>query len=320
MVMLVAASSVAAGQSSRPRGVSPVVTPGDAKQIVDDWYAQSYEAAAALDSALLAQVESPPLLTIDEADFQHRRDREMPFEELIPEPESVDVYVPRQTSHPAQFLARIGYAGGSTQYFVFLQEAEGAPWRTPYQAATEGFPRLPSRIVIDPDGYAESVPPNARGVKVAPQRLAAALVDYFSRYEEPRLPAARPFRAGPATSDNLKAIRARARDVPATFEFSEVTAPFAAYRTRNGGALVFFAYSSHDETTAPAGGTLRVDELGLPGPQLEPGRYVRTESTRTSLVAAAVPPAKQTDGLVTVVGRYTGTVEVAGEPAAPGAV
>jgi hypothetical protein len=294
----------------------PVITPDEAEQVVRDWYATSYRATEALDGDLLATVEAPPLLTIDQGDFQYRRDEDTPFENLVAEPGSIDVYVPRQTAYPAQFVAKIG-VGPTTQWFEFVRESAEAPWRTPYQAAADGFPELPSPIALDKDGYATLVPIDTTKLKVAPGAVPERLVRYLSRYQEPTLPKAKPFGDGPATSDNLKSIRARTREVDATYEFSVVTAPHAAYRTKDGGALVFFAYSSREQAEAPGGGTLRVQPSGLPGPQVPPGRYLSTDTTRTTLVAAAVPPAKPRSGRIAIIGRYTGSVAATGVPEGP---
>ena len=78
------------------------------------WSALSFRAASGLDGGLLAQTESEPLLTIDEADFSYRRQEDKPYEGLIEDPGEIDVFVPRQTSYPAQFLTRIGSPGTST--------------------------------------------------------------------------------------------------------------------------------------------------------------------------------------------------------------
>lgn len=311
-VLAPALGAASAGAQTPP----PVVTPDEAEQAVRDWYATSYRATETLDSDLLATVESAPLLTIDQADFQYRRDEDKPYENLVAEPDSIDVFVPRQTAYPAQFVAKLDVAG-STQYFEFVRESAESPWRTPYQAAADGFPALPSPIAVDRDGYATLVPIDTTKLKVAPGAVPDRLVRYLSRYEEQTLPNSKPFHAGPATSDNMKAIRARAREVDATYEFEILTAPHAAYRTKDGGALVFFGYSSREQAEAPGGGSLRVQPTGLPGTQVPPGRYLSTDTTRNTLVAAAVPKATPKSGRVTIVGRYTGSVAATGVPKGP---
>lgn len=317
VLAIVTGSSGAAYAVPAQATSDPVVTRDQAQQVVADWYAKSYQAAAGLDSALLAETESPPLLTIDEGDFQYRRAEEKPFEGLIEEPGKTDIFVPRQTTYPAQFLARVGYPGGLSQFFVFVRGSADSAWRTPYQAATDSFPKLPSPIAVDRSGYAQLVPPGATKLKVGLDDVSKRLVDYFSKYRSQSLPAAKPFRDGPATSDNLKAIRARSREVDAAYTFAVASSPPAVYRTKDGGALTFFAYSSQEQANAPRGGTLRVQSGGLPGPQLAPGRYASTDTTRLTLLAAVVPPAKKKQALVTVVGRYTGTLSVSGTPEGP---
>ena len=99
-----------------------------------------------------------------------------------------------------------------------------------------------------------------------------------------------------------------------------MASPAAVYETEDGGALAFFAYTAREQSEAPRGGTLRVRPSGLPGTQLPAGRYRSTDSTRMTLLAAAVPPVKPRKEPVTIVGRYTGTLTVEGMPAEPGAV
>ena len=67
------------------------------------------------------------------------------------------------------------------------------------------------------------------------------------------------------------AVPAGTREVDATYEFSVATAPHAAYKTKDGGALVFFAYSSREQANAPRGGTLRVEPTGSPDPRCDRG-------------------------------------------------
>ena len=261
-------------------------------------------------------MEAAPLLTIDQGDFQYRRDEDKPFENLVAEPGSIDVYVPRQTAYPAQFVAEIG-VGPTTQYFEFVRESAESPWRTPYQAAADGFPEPPSPIAVDRDGYAT--------LRADRHRQAEGRAGRRSRAPRPLLLALR--RAGPR---EVEAVPGRPgherqpevdpgphREVDATYEFSAVTAPHAAYKTKDGGAVVFFAYSSRELAEAPGGGTLRVQPSGLPGPQVPPGRYLSTDTTRITLVAAAIPPAKPKSGRITILGRYTGSVAATGVPAGP---
>jgi hypothetical protein len=300
-----------------PQDPASLVTPDDARRAVADSYSLSYQAYAALDSAQLAQVESPPLLTINEADFQYRRAEDEPFENLVEEPSEVEVFVPRQTAYPLQFLARIAFESDQEQYLLYVRDAPDAPWRNPYQVFVSGFPGLPSPIAVDRDGYARLLDPGRGRLRTDPARLGERLTSFFGRYEEQPLPKSRLFRPGPATSDNLQGIRNRAREVQVTYTFSPVPGPQVAYATKNGGAFTFFAYQSQDQTLPPPGGTLRVRTGGFPGPKLPPGRYQSTEATRMTLLAAVVPPARQRREPVTVVGRYTGTLAADGVPLAP---
>src|SRR5262245_51045426 len=124
-VLLLTGFSVHSG-SPRVGSPGPVVTPAQAKAAVTAWNQLADTAASNLDANMLDQVEAPPLLGIDVPGFQDAKARGASPPPVIGLA-NVTVYVPKQTSYPAQFLGRLDGTNGATNYFVFVKASKRAP-------------------------------------------------------------------------------------------------------------------------------------------------------------------------------------------------
>ncbi|MFI9046195.1 hypothetical protein [Streptomyces sp. NPDC053427] len=208
--------------------------------------------------------------------------------------------VPKQVGWPRSFVADALTNLTSRRtgtlirwYLVFSRDSIDAPWRVVYQAT---FPdNKAPELKTDADGFAESVPTGgASDLVVDPGELSKTYADYLNTGKGDV------FASGPNT-DQWRAKRAKdANGVGSRilYEDSPAAFPPVALRTKDGGALVFFATYYHQQKTVSPGMIITV------GPDLRgilqgPMKKKTTQMAISNVSGQAVKvPAKSAGGKV----------------------
>jgi hypothetical protein len=288
-----------------------VVTPTQAKAAVTAWNQLDDTAASNLDANMLAQLEAPPLLGVDVPGFQDAKARgESP--PPVVGVANVSVYVPKQTSYPAQFLARLDGANGTTNYFVFVKASKQAPWKAAYRASLVSNAAAPE-LTLDRRGYAAVIPERQakNQLKFVPATLARAYSDFLNQSAQGSAPASSatfsPDVAQPLVG-SLGPVSAGQRVIT----YAPTNDPAYSYRTRDGGAFSLVTASVEIRTTADAGAVITPPQQLF---DLRPGeRYQSMEMKGIDLVGLRVPRARAS-ALVTSPADCNAVVSATGVPA-----
>jgi hypothetical protein len=295
-------------QSNAPRSV---INPAQARATVRAWSQLVDTAASNLDVDVLAQVEAPPLLDIDMPAFQdakaHGASR-LPTVGIA----NLAVYVPRQTSYPAQFLARLDGTNGTTNFFLFVKGSKQAPWRAAFQAHLAANAPTPD-VVLDRRGYAKLVPERQamRHLKFDPETLPRSYADFLNQSARAGAPASSmifsPDIAQPLVG-SLAPLAAGQRVVT----YAPSDSPAHSYRTRDGGALSLVTATVDIQITADAGAVISPSQQLF---DLRPGQRYQSEDLKgIDLVWLSVPPANA-PALVTSPADYNAVISATGVPA-----
>ena len=204
-----------------------VVTPAQAEQVV-----ASYVSAARAANTVAAYnaVQGPPLSVLSDAQIGVAPPNNTMFTLT-----NVQVFVPRQTTYPAQFLALATEPGSTNPDFrVFTKRSVGAPWKAVYLTPA---PSSTPTIFVDANDYARTVT-GAAGLRVEPATLPHTLAAYFQQSLKANRSA--PLRIFDSSLSGyvlnlIKADTANRETVTA----AATTFPVYSYRTYNGGALSF---------------------------------------------------------------------------------
>ncbi|WP_186319220.1 hypothetical protein [Streptomyces sp. SAJ15] len=222
-----------------------------------DTYNRAYRE---LDPELIRRVETGPLAQIGVADLtaQRANDRDGKGNPGFAPLELSDAryLVPRQVGWPKFFVADTRSnrdpAGVSNRWLlVFTRGGADEPWRVAYLSIL-GQDEMP-RFATDEDGWAKPVPTGGgSGLAVAPGALSKEYTDYLMTGE------GRVFADGPATS-RMRAERKKLLRTP-KFWTEYIDTPTedsglapVALRTKDGGAVVFFASHHRQKQTMAKG-------------------------------------------------------------------
>jgi hypothetical protein len=167
-VASIVAVSAPAG-AARP--TAPVVTPSQASTILAKLDAVDAKANAALSTKLLSTIETGPALAIDTHFYAANKKAGIPFP--VSQVSDRTVFVPRQTSFPAFFVAyeTLTDSKGNDFVVVYLiqQATKGAPWKIAlYANGTSGT--QPPDITLDASGYAHVATQKKGPAEVSPTR------------------------------------------------------------------------------------------------------------------------------------------------------
>ncbi|MFC6884138.1 MULTISPECIES: hypothetical protein [Actinomadura] len=298
---LLLASAAACGSSSSAGSEPPALTREQAQEVIARY---SRDAPRSLASA-----ETDPQLAMDAAALKMRRvtKRRAPSRTFS----HTALYVPRMAGYPRWFAAdAISGQGKETlrHALLFTQAKAGAPWLL----AADPLPTDASlgRVALDPDGYASPVDPGLKGLAITPADLPRAHSALFNG--GPKAPGASALGPGPKTDQAYRALvqgeaALKGQGIGLVSRFSPAPGPVFALRTRDRGALVWYAVKQNEAYTTTERGKLAVtgDLVGL-----APARSARTRVDTTVLVQylAAVPP----KGRATVTGMYRKAVAAKG--------
>jgi hypothetical protein len=305
--------------SAKPVATGPSITPAQATGIAKEWGAIADRNGASWDAKGLARTESPPLLNADRPTYAANKAAGRPVSSPPYVFTDATVYVPHQTSFPAQFLAVITFSNGgapSVSYVVFVKPSKSAPWRTPYQASFSSGVTQPA-IALDKKGYA-SVVKAAEARKTLttdPATLGAEYASYLTRSVKAGAAVPSPlftpdFGAGLIRDANTQ------NTAPFTFSVAvkPTRDPVYSYRTQGGGALSFFTTSWDIRSTAPdtVGYSVSRSTDLLDYPANTQVRFVNW--TQLVMTAISIPP-KRDSAPLSPAAEYAGTTSVDWKPA-----
>jgi hypothetical protein len=290
-----------------------VITPAQAKAAVTTWSQLLDTAVPTFDVNILNQVEAPPLLALDTPVFQDAKARgaSAPPVTTIA---SVSVYVPKQTSYPAQFLAHIEGSLGFNALYLFVKASKHDPWKAVYQANLLANAALPD-VALDRHGYASALPEKQakQQLKIDPAALGRAYSDFLNQSAQANAPVSSTI-FSPDVAQQLVSALANGPIPPGqrVFTYTPTNYPAYSYRTRDGGAFSLVAVSSDIQATAGGGATIT---FAQPLFGLGPGqRYESTDIKGMFLVGINVPPAKS-GALATSPAEYDAVTSATGVPA-----
>lgn len=221
--------------------------------------------------------------------------------------------IPRQVGWPKFFVVDTATNRDpkSRWLLVFRHASAGQPWKAAYVAAlpTADVPEFAQ----DKDGYAVTAGLAGTDLLVQPGKLSASYTGYLD--EDPKSGKnSGTFADGPATSQLRTNRQAHAKDANSVTQYADQPASDgdyapAALRTKDGGALVFFAAHLQSRATFRAGYS-----LNLPAST----KALLTGTPQTSITlsqladcAATVPPAGGS-AKVTFLSRIVGLVSAKG--------
>lgn len=294
---------------SSPVGAAsnPVITRAQAVQVVNNWAANT-GATVATNST----VEGPPLADADNPSIQSNP---TPPSTSGAPPSNVSVYLPNQSSYPAQFLAQLSlpnFPALGSFYLVFVKRSKSAPWLAVYQA-TPTKSTLVSPIAVDRNGSA-TVVTGSSGLKFDPATLRRSVPGYLQQAALTKSapsskifdPSVAQIAIGLANQEAAQGlILSQTKDAPTTY-------PVFSYRLSDGGALAFLTMHGvgHIVSSDPTKSVV----LSAPQPGLTANtRYKSVDLTALVLIALVVPPAKS-PGSVSLAGQYLGVISGKGVP------
>lgn len=293
--------------------VVPPVTRAEAAKALKHFNSAFNDASRTNDAALDATVETGALGAVDRGVFTAHRKVDGPHSRTYTPLALTDTryLIPRQAGWPKFFAtdSRNTNSESDKRYlFVFRRDTPHGPWKAAYGAILA--PEQLADLAVDGHGEAESVPVGAgSGLSVGPNDLS----DAYTRYLQDGGDA---FAPGPWTSGmrqkrkdseaNAYGIRFRFADTPAR---APLYPPFGL-RTKDGGALVFFATYHQTLETEPVG-----HRVHAPNPYV---KAILTGTPKQSLTytalaeqAVRVPP-KAKGGPIPFLNQVTGVISAKG--------
>jgi hypothetical protein len=286
----------------------PALSTAAASTVFADYTARDNQAYAHRDLALDSAIEDSGLRAIDQVFLRFGGGGAGPASP------------PYTTDQPRLLIPRLP-AGQFPRWFVaaatpstapavvltlFVQRADGAPWKAEYQPMLLDGMRLPS-LALDPDGYARAVPETDDTLTISPHNLGRMYVSSID--DGAASPYASQFAPGPETTGQA-AIRARARD-DSGVGYADSDAPEDGrygLRTADGGGLLLFTVHTDVTRSVAPPAPLRPPAdvsalLGTPP--------VRTYTQRRLVEhAVLVPPG---NAPATVLAEVHGTVGASGQ-------
>jgi hypothetical protein len=263
------ASRTGAGSAAR---AAPAITRGHAEFVLNHYTGNNNAANKLRSDEALRKIEADTSLTMDIGAFRIDRVTDPSNHNYLAfGPVHVTYYIPRQSidaAYPHWFVARVTYADKASPqrpigagYLLFTQDSPGAAWKDVLEPWVLPGNRTTLRIAVDAQGFATAVSPggNAAGLGITPAQIepvTAASLDGGSPgvIKVPR---------------NLSDLRDQAFWQPRLGPGATVTdmhqpAPGAVFglRTKDGGALLFYALSAQLSLAPPPGDTF---QLNIPG-------------------------------------------------------
>jgi hypothetical protein len=288
----------------------PSVRPGEAARVLAAFAAGNNAATKAYDAALIARVEAGPLGATDAAGLRAKHTGhpggDPAYSPLVLS--AARFLIPRQRGWPKFFVADTGTDRGPGRWLlVFRKQTPDQVWKADFLAVYA--PGQGPAFATDKDGYAQALPLAGTDLLVQPGRMSAAYAAYLQDGRGTS------FAPGALTS-RLRASRAAgARTPDSVTQYIDQPAQGGdfdpvALRTRDGGAVVFFATRHRSRSTYRAGYRLRVDP---------DTRALMTGTPRTSVTLSRVAqqavtvPGGGGTGQVVFISRLVGLISAQGE-------
>ncbi|MER7400467.1 hypothetical protein ABT381_33710 [Streptomyces sp. NPDC000151] len=243
----------------------PALSKAEAGKVLKQFVAGYNEANTTHDPAVTATYETGALQDIDEAVIKTDRRLGTGFQPLeLRDPEFV---IPKMAGWPKFFLANtVSNRKNSRWTLAFTRSGPQEKWKAAYLLPLSAG-AVPE-FATDADGYAEAVPAGkgSAGLTVDPGKLGRTYARYLKTGEGDT------FAPGPYT-DRLRQQRAAVAKQPGrridtidqAYKF-----PAMALRTKDGGALAFFATHHFQHKTLSPGSTINITpevEAVLDGPK-----------------------------------------------------
>ncbi|MFR9674961.1 hypothetical protein [Streptomyces sp. TR06-5] len=263
--------------------VVPAIGRAEAKKVLDNFTEVNNEANRTYDAELNATIEAGAIGAIDQSGLRaHKKVHPEGNQDFTPlELTDARFLIPKQAGWPKSFVAdtESNRGNGGRWYLVFQRNAVDEDWKVTYLAvvAEEKAPEFR----FDSKGHVEDVPlegtPGGKsskpGTAIAPGAMSEAYTDYLQN-------GGSGWADGPHTSGWRSEREANAEKPGLRTEWADVPAepprfePFAL-RTRDGGALVFFASQHHKKQTVAKGYSPKIDDPYLKAIlQGDPGQSV----------------------------------------------
>lgn len=295
------------------------VRPAEAAEVLANFATVNNAATKAYDESLIGTIESGALGGIDEAGVRAKHanhpEGNTSFSPLAFSDSRF--LVPEQRGWPKFFVAdtATNRGGDSRWLLVFRRSAAGNPWRASFLAvvAPDALPAL----ATDADGHVLPLPVAGTDLLVQPGQLSAAYTSYLQQ-----APTAPPFAAGPATSELLAGRDKNRRTANSVTQYADQPAAGGdftpiALRTKDGGALVFFASRHQTRATYRAGYRLTIDQdtkalmTGTPRTSVTLSR-VGQQAVTVPARGAGADGKDGTDAKMAVLSRLVGLVSATG--------
>ncbi|MFC6062201.1 hypothetical protein [Streptomyces ochraceiscleroticus] len=283
----------------------PALSKAEAGKVLKQFVAGYNKANTTLDPAVNATYETGALHDIDEAITKGGRqvspNGNPGFKPL--ELSDARFAIPKQAGWPKFFVADTVSNRNNGHWFVaFTRNGIGEKWKAAYLLLLDED-EVPE-FATDKDGHAEVVPAKGSGLTVDPGKLGKTYAKYLKTGE------GNTFAPGVDT-DGWRAQRQAAADRPG--QHTETVdepykAPAMALRTKDGGALAFFATYHFQHRTLPAGHSFALKpavEAVREGPRKKTNKM--TFTTVSEQVVKV--PAKDAGGGVVFLNRQGRTTE-----------
>jgi hypothetical protein len=294
------------------REVVPAVSRAQAPKALER-FTEGYNAAyTKLDPALVDAVETGPLAANNKADVTAQHKINPTGNPGYPPLALKDArfVIPKQAGWPKFFLAdTLSNRDGNRWLVAFTRGSTHEPWRAAYLSIVN--PRQMPQFATDKDGWAQPVAYGPESQLVtAPDAMSAAYTSYLGAG------GGKTFAPGQSTSQ-LRAYRTSQERTPRYWTAYIDTpaqppqdAPLAL-RTKDGGAVVFFAAFHREKRTMAKGLPLT---LADPRTKALLTGDAKTSVTFTRISESAVQvPAKSAGGQVVFLNRIEGLTAAAGE-------
>jgi hypothetical protein len=235
--------------------VIPALTKAQAADVLSTFVKKNNRANTEYDTELNGTIESGALGAIDQAGLKSRKEVNPNGNPDYRPLKLTDTryLIPEQAGWPKFFVtdSQSNRKGQGRWLFVFQREKPNGPWKASYLAVLDPS-EMPS-FARDEDGHVKAVPMGGgSGLTVPPQELSKRYTRYLQEG------AGGDFAPGRHTTA-LRAQREKAlKRTDVRNEFVDQAAQPPQYapfglRTKDGGALVFFASTHHHKQTLPRG-------------------------------------------------------------------
>ncbi|MGI5352128.1 hypothetical protein ACQEU8_28640 [Streptomyces sp. CA-250714] len=292
--------------------VVPALSKAEAAKVLETFVAKNNRANTAYDARLNATIESGALGAIDQAGLKSRKEVDPKGNPDYRPLKLTDTryLIPEQAGWPKFFVtdSKSNRKGQGRWLFVFQRDRADGPWKASYLSVVD--PDEIPRFARDKDGHVKAVPVGgASGLTVAPDQLSKRYTRYLQEGSGDD------FTSGPHTSRMREQREKALKRTNVRNEFADQAAQPPQYapfglRTKDGGALVFFASHHHHKQTLPRGYHPQIkDPLVKALMTGTPKQSVTFE--RVSEQAVRVP-SKRTQGKVTFLSRIEGLTAARG--------